>query len=300
MFDRILLPTDGSEGAERAAGHARTYARTFGATVHVVSVVDVRQYSSTSDELDDVGRKQRDRLREEAEDAVATAEDALGDEVAVVTDILQGIPHESILDYAADSDADLLVMGTHGRTGLQRLLVGSTTERVARLADRPVLTVGPDADPADGVRNVLVPTDGSAGVEPAVAAGLDAAEAFGATVHALYVADVRTFFTDDADATPPDPALDLLEDRGEKATDAVAERATERGLDAETGVVDGVPTSAIVDYAADREMDLVVMGTHGRTGIDRLLLGSVAEGVIRQADCPVLTVRRSDGEQTRE
>ena len=293
MFDRIAVPTDGSEGAERAAGHARTFARTVGATVHVVSVVDERRPRTVDD-----GTGETDRRERKARDAIAAVEDLLGDDVAVETRVLYGRPHEAILEYAADRGVDMIAIGTHGETDLQRALVGGTAERVVRLSDRPVLTVGPDADPTDGYETVLIPTDGSTGVGPAVACGLDAAEAFGATVHALFVADVRSFTADDeTDVDAPDAVLDLLEERGEDAVRSIVERANDRGLDAAGDVVDGVPSRAIVDAAADTGADLVVLGTHGRTGFGRLLLGSVAEKVLRRVDCPALTVRRSDGEE---
>lgn len=304
MFDRIAVPTDGSEGAERAAGHARLFARTVGATVHVVSVADERRRGTVAEETGDdatVGSDREpgdsDRRERDVRAAIDAVEDLLGGDVAVETDVLYGRPHEAILDYAAERDVGLIAMGTHGQTDLQRALVGGTAERVVRLSDRPVLTVGPDADPTDGYETVLIPTDGSAGVEPAVACGLDAAAAFGATVRALYVADVRSFMADDETAVDaPDAVLDLLEDRGEDAVQSVVDRASDRGLDAAGDVVDGVPSRAIVDAAADTDADLVVLGTHGRTGLDRLLLGSVAEKVLRRVDCPALTVRRSDGE----
>lgn len=295
MYDTVLLPTDGSEGAKRAAGHARTLARVADATVRVVTVVDVRQFESDRVDLDEVSDERRDRLDRAAREAIAAAEDALGDGVATETEVRYGVPHAEILDSAEARDADVVVMGTHGRTGLDRALVGSTAERVVRVADRPVFTVGPDAAPTDGYRTVLAPTDGSDGVDPAVAHALDLADGFDATVHGLFVADVRSFVSGDDHATP-DSALDALEARGQDATAAVAERARERGLDAVAEVVDGVPTSAILDYAEDCDADVVVVGTHGRTGLDRLLLGSVTENLVRRADCPVLTVRRTDGE----
>jgi nucleotide-binding universal stress UspA family protein len=306
MFDTILLPTDGSEGAERAAEHARTLAEVFDATVHVVNVVDVRQYGSTRGETGDpdIARGDPDTTRKEAlerrgREAIERSEAVLGDDVTVETSLLYGIPHEEVLDYADENDVALVVMGTHGRTGLDRLLVGSTTERVVRLADRPVFTVGPDAQSRDSYDEILVPTDGSSGVESAIDYALGVAEAFDATVHGLFVADVRSFMSegDDYEVSVPDAALDSLEEQGEAATAYVAEQATSRGPDAETDVVDGIPTGAILEYAADHDMDLVVMGTHGRTGLGRLLLGSVAETVVRKADCPVLTVRRTDDEE---
>jgi len=137
--------------------------------------------------------------------------------------------------------------------------------------------------------NVLIPTDGSDGAAPAVERGLELAETYGATVHALYVA--QPIYTMEYGG---ERIVDALEEEGERATAAVAEKADERGLTVETEVRRGTPHSQILDYVDDHDVDLVVMGTHGRSGIDRYLLGSVAEKVVRLSDVPVLTVRMTD------
>lgn len=136
---------------------------------------------------------------------------------------------------------------------------------------------------------ILVPTDGAASTELAIEEALDLAELSGGTVHALYVVDTRDYNT-----LPEAKWLDLaseFEDQGEQAVATVAERAEERGVPVETAVERGLPHESILAYAEQREMDAVVMGTHGRTGLNRFLIGSVTEKVIRSSDVPVLVVR---------
>jgi nucleotide-binding universal stress UspA family protein len=143
MYDDILLPTDGSAAAEAAVDHATTLARAFDATVHVLSVVE----PIPAVEMD--AAMVHERLRESADRAVEQATRRL-DEAGVPSDssVRDGSAHSSILAEAADLGADMIVMGTHGRTGVGRVLLGSVTERVVRRADAPVLSVRyhPDDD----------------------------------------------------------------------------------------------------------------------------------------------------------
>jgi nucleotide-binding universal stress UspA family protein len=138
MYDDILIPTDGSDASKRAVEHAIDMARTYDARLHALYVVDTGAYSTL-----DVGAEMLlDALEEEGEATVKRVEEMAGDAgVSVSTEIASGTPHRTILDYAEDHDVDLIVMGTHGRTGLDRYLLGSVTERVVRTADVPVLTV---------------------------------------------------------------------------------------------------------------------------------------------------------------
>ncbi|GAB7008259.1 universal stress protein [Halorubrum trueperi] len=137
---------------------------------------------------------------------------------------------------------------------------------------------------------ILVPTDGSAEGKRAVAHALDLASVHGADVHALYVIDTASYAGMPMESSW-EGVGDLLRSDAKKAVGAVEDIATEAGVDVETAVVEGSPSREIIRYAEGNECDLVVMGTHGRGGIDRLLLGSVAEKVVRGAEVPVLTVR---------
>lgn len=142
---------------------------------------------------------------------------------------------------------------------------------------------------------VLIPTDGSEGIAETLTHGLDLAERHGATVHGLYVVDRRQYL-----GAPEDTADDLrgtLEERGEAAVADVADAAGDAGVDAVTEVREGIPHKAILEYVASEGIDVVVMGTHGRTGRDRLAtLGSVTERVVKNTAVPVLVVDIGDDE----
>ena len=139
MYDRLLVPTDGSPESFEAVDEAVSLAAAVGADLAALFVVDTRDYSTLPE-----GKwlSLADELEREGERALATVErraDAAG--VAVSTAIVRGIPHEAILEHAAETAADVVVMSTHGRTGIDRFLLGSVTENVIRSTDLPVLVV---------------------------------------------------------------------------------------------------------------------------------------------------------------
>lgn len=140
--------------------------------------------------------------------------------------------------------------------------------------------------------DVLVPTDGSAGMEQVAEHALGIAELCGATVHALYVVDETAYQTVPDDAR--DQVHDALTDDGKSATKTIAGRALESGLETHREIRWGDPAAAIIAYAVENEIDLIVMGTRGKTGFERYMLGSVAEKVVRGSPIPVLTVRIGD------
>ncbi|WP_232686080.1 universal stress protein [Halobacterium zhouii] len=137
---------------------------------------------------------------------------------------------------------------------------------------------------------ILVPTDGSAATRHAVEHAVDLAAEHGATIHALYVVNSASFASLPVESSWENVAS-LLDEEGAAALDDVEELTSERGVPVERALIEGNPSREIVRYAEDEDCDLVVMGTHGRGGIDRLLLGSVTEKVVRSSTVPVLTVR---------
>jgi nucleotide-binding universal stress UspA family protein len=285
MYDRILFPTDGGEGASAVFDHVLDLAANHDATVHVLNVAD-----TTHDTVTRVSETLVDTLEREGEETVAAAADRAAErDVSTVTSVVRGAVAERITDYAAAHDVDLLAMPTHGRTGLERVLLGSVTERVVRTASAPVLTLRPD----DGVgrypyEDVLVPTDGS---DPATAAldhAFAAATATGATLHVLSVVDVASLGAD----VHSQVQIDSLEADAQRIVESATDAATEAGVESVSGGVE-VGTSvhrAILSYVDDHDVDLVAMGTHGRSGLDRLLLGSVTEKIVRSSPAPVLAV----------
>ncbi|WP_224449250.1 universal stress protein [Haloprofundus salilacus] len=140
---------------------------------------------------------------------------------------------------------------------------------------------------------ILVPTDGSEGVERAIGHAVDLADAHGATIHAIYVVNTASYA-----GLPMESSWDgideMLRADAKAAVEEVRRIAAKRDVPVEGAVVEGSPSREIVNYAEREGCDLIVMGTHGRGGIDRLLLGSVAEKVVRGSNVPVLTVHVAD------
>lgn len=289
MYDTLLLPTDGSEHAARAAEHAAVIARRFEATVHVLNVVDLQSAAGPMN-AGGVDEEYVQRLEAEGEATIAAVEPTL-EGAAVETAVVRGRPSGAILDYAGDHDVDLVAMGTHGRTGIQRYVAGSVVEHVVRQATVPVLTVraSETSRPGDGYDEILVPTDGSVPATAAVEHALAIAERTGGRVHALNVVDVGTL-APGPEQTMPAELLDDLRERGERATEEIATAAADRGLDATTAVREGFPARDILDYTEAHDVDLIAIGTAGRSGLNRFLLGSTTERVIRHAPVAVCAV----------
>ncbi|MGM0590950.1 MAG: universal stress protein [Halobacteriota archaeon] len=291
MYHSILVPTDGSPGVEGAAVRALDLARTADATVHTLYVVD------TAPEPSGLSVEERDEIRQASENrgrhaTVWIQEEAADLGVDAVREIREGVPHHEILGYAREFDVDLLVMGTHGRTGSERARLGSTTERVIALSEVPVMAVrlmeGVEL-PETGYTmydHVVIPTDGSGAAERAAEHGLAIAERYGADVHVVYVVDTTTYGLEDA----PRSIVGLLKEGGAEATEAIATEARDRNLPVTTDVLRGVPETEILNYAAGVDADLLVMGTRGRAGAPERLLGSTTARVVRRFEHPVLTV----------
>lgn len=299
-YDTILVPTDGSDHALRAARYGAQLADAFDATLHVLTVVDV-QAAIGPFNAGGLDSKDRERLERNATDVledVLRTVDSAGD---VESAVLTGTPRAEILDYAADQNVDFVAMGTQGRTGVDRYVTGSVAEGVVRKAAVPVLTVrATEETPAVAdVDDILVPTDGSPYADAAVAHALALGERFSARIHALHVVNVGAAAANPS-YEPPTTHLEDLRSQGEAATEAIADRAHAVDLDAETHVEYGLPASYILDYAREHEIGLIAMGTAGRTGLNRFLLGSTTERVIRHADRPVLAVNARDGTSAKE
>jgi nucleotide-binding universal stress UspA family protein len=287
VFDQILFPTDGSDGAAFAFDHVVALAARHDATVHIVNVADATQNGILQIRGDDVEALERegDRIVRQA------AEQAHRRGVDTVTEVLRGEPYREIVDYAERHGLDLVVMPTHGRRGLERFLLGSTSERVVRRAEVPVLTVRPDDDArvTHPYRDVLVPTDGSDCANQALAIGVDIAEAEDAALHLLSAIAITALGVD----VRTDVQMALLEESAHELLDESATFADDAGVEAAAKTVEYGPSihQAILTYIDEHDIDLVVAGTHGRTGFDRYVLGSVTEYLVRTSPIPVLTVR---------
>lgn len=300
-LQRILFPTDFSASANGALAHAARLTARTGAELHVLHVVEPAA-SVPADWVEDL----RLTLEDLAVDlsapppAFPNARREPGALVPLVSTIeYADRVAPALLSYVERHDVDLVVMGTQGRRGLRRMLMGSVAEEVVRSAPCPVITVsGQEAREAHRpVRRIVAPVDFSDHAALAARHAAALAEAYAAELDLLHVLDAATVPTGSA------PRLVLIgvsadEMRG-RAREALAQlaaalRAEFPGLH-EIGVHArlGQPARDVVGFAEEREADLVVVGSRGQTGMTRLLTGSVAEAVIRSAPCPVLTVKRS-------
>ncbi len=288
MHERILLPYDGSEGAGEMLHHASEVAHWFDATIQLLYVADTTRDSVTVVEGDTI-----DMLEQKGETVVSDAAQTLNTlGVTYDTDVVQGNPAATIVEYAKRYDQDLIMMPTHAREGLSRYLIGGVSEKVVRLSSIPVLTIRVQSDEPIifPYENILVPTDGSTAAMHAAKHVFSAAASLDATVHVISVADT-------AGLSPHVRSTTSGRDTKQAASDAVetaiSEAETRGVIDTVRHVTQGTPVREILDYIESNNIHAVGMGTTGRRGTDRILLGSVAEKVVRSAPVPVMTVADS-------
>lgn len=289
-YGTVLVPTDGSECARVGARHGLRMAREFDATVHAVHVVETGPgFGSVDLSLSGRRNKESRGAGEQLTDDIARLGEELG--VSVRTDLLEGSPPEAICEYLTDNDIDFVAMGTRGRSELERHLLGSVTERVVRTSPVPVLTVRSESESTaladQEYTDLLLPTRGGDGSELAVDHAISVARRFDATLHVMYVVDIRS------QAAKHDiyDIEELVDELQTRVTDAITSRAEEAGVDSRAVIQQGTPHSAIQRYADNNGIDLLIMGTHGRGRVEQFLLGSITERTIRTADAPVMTVR---------
>jgi nucleotide-binding universal stress UspA family protein len=287
MFDRILIPVDGSEPATRAAKIGLTLAAKYDAHVDVLHVLEGRSRSS---ERYEAARTERGREILQS----VTDLDAAGDR-PVETHLVRGQPAKAIRAHVREHDVDLLAMGRRGRTRFTERLLGSVTERVLRKTRVPVLAVPavestPDIEWSCG--DILLTTDGSDVAELAAPYAADLARTWGATLHLLNVVDVQGnagLF----DAGGVDRAfVERLEAQGRDALDRLADAmdvdASE--IDLQSSLRKGTPHAEIGAYAGEKTVDLIVIASEGQTNLVGQHLGSVTRRVLQTANRPVLVV----------
>lgn len=296
-IERILFPTDFSESSRQALPYAVALAETHDAELHLLhaSVLHASDPANPSHQFPEMANLQ-EQLEERADARMKEMiREHAPEPLTVVREQHRGISAPPvILEYVEERDIDLVVMGTHGRRGLRHLMLGSVTEEVVRRAPCPVLTAREQETPGpvEGFEKILAPVDFSEHSELALGHALGLAQESDAALQLLHVVEEVTY----PDFYYPTPVT------GQQMAAQIKERVTERlqgalsriadaGVRADLHVIEGHPASSIAEFAADEGSDLVVVGTHGLTGVKRALLGSVAEGVIRRTVPPVLTVK---------
>jgi nucleotide-binding universal stress UspA family protein len=297
-FKTILAATDGSPTGDRAVAFAAMLAREHSSALLLFTAVDraaaiaacASPYGSFNGEevvhgLDDAASIVLERAARFAADA------------GVPYSKLQysGAPAEAIVASAEQCRADAIVVGTQGKRGLERFFVGSTAAEVLRHSGVPVFVVPPHlaAEHAPTGR-ILVAIDESEQSQTALRFAVRLAQSGDATLVLCSAVDTRDLYKKAATyGYDPGPILAELRAKAQAMLDDRGALADERDVAHETVVVNGEPARAIAGTAAARDVDAIVIGTHGRHGLQRLLLGSVAEGVVQRATVPVAVVRGS-------
>jgi nucleotide-binding universal stress UspA family protein len=305
QFQRILCPVDFSDFSRRALDYAVAIAKGYESTItllHVCAAVPVAAYAPGSGVFPSALLTREDR------EAVVTAmkrfaESEAGTSVPIECDIAEGSTAAEILEKAQAMPADLLVMGTHGRSGFERLVLGSVTEKVLRKATCPVLTVPrgvPDVVPAPPAffKRIVCAIDFSDCSMHALSYATALAQEADAHLTVVHVIELPTALPLEAHETvlagPPSlrDYVTLAEaDCRVRLQNAVPE-SVRTYCTVETALPSGKPYREILRIAEEQKADLLVIGIHGAGVVDRMLFGSTAQHLVRQASCPVLTLRK--------
>jgi nucleotide-binding universal stress UspA family protein len=301
MNTQILVPLDGSSLAEQGLSCAVTLAQGLPAELVLLRAIwippDVLERVYASPVTVDAFVAQ---LEAEANDYLASLVEQLRKAGMKARHVVQhGPAAETILDYAKQSNSDQIVMATHGYSGIKRWTHGSVAERVLQTARVPLLLVRAKEENLDrdwlqpmNCQRILVPLDGSAMAEQILPTVTPVAHALGAKL-ALFqvpIVYVSGWMTGEW-YLPTQGLLDTAEEDAQAYLRTVADRLKEQGLDVTTAVSIGPVANCIIEYAEANHMDLIAMCTHGRTGLARWALGSVADRVLRAGDTPILLVR---------
>ncbi|GER06685.1 hypothetical protein GCM10007972_13080 [Iodidimonas muriae] len=279
---KILVATDFSERSDRAIRRATLLARTFDAALLLVHVID-----------DDQPQRIVRAEQQASADLLAAQTRSLRevDGLRCEFRIVFGEPFEGITQLAREANADLLVIGPHRRQALKDVFVGTTAERIIRSSDRPVLMA--NATPAGPYRHGLVASD----LSECSGDALNAVQSLGLSQHMkvslIHVFDAVALWAQSRASLSEDEVKDYLDDEEERAAAELSAFLAKLGLDPMPQILKPAtaPVAQVISSVArDIATDLVIVGTHGRTGIAKMLLGSVTEELLRAADRDVLAV----------
>ncbi len=298
-FRRILFSTDFSETSETALRYATKLARAFAAELHLFHAIVPHDYqgrrreaaagSSGLPAADALGAALSEEAGQLMAELVAGGDLAELEVVRVEQPAAAAAP--AIVDYSVGHGIDLVVMATHGRRGVRRLFLGSVAEEVVRHSSIPVLTVGPEPrwSEASSRGRLLVAVDFGALTERLLGFARTLAVRTGASIHLLHAVELpaQPLLYDTAPAFPQVSYPEVEQEVRGRLEDVAAGLA---GLRVSVEVARGAPAQAIADWCEEHRPDLVLVGNHRRTGLERFLLGSVTEQVVNRIAGAVLTV----------
>jgi nucleotide-binding universal stress UspA family protein len=288
----VVIPLDGSELSERALGLGTALATAIDGSIDLVYVVE-------EPFLAELAPGRMDADRDSAQEYLDGVARRLDDRVSVSTRVLYGRAADELLTLAEDEPRAVLVMSSHGRGGIGRIMFGSVTDKVLRGAAVPVAIVRNEGLAPDArLSNLIVPLDGSDLAEAALAEAVEFTLAFNATIHLVRV--IEPFWRSSYMAFVPEIAYpsseyvaeveQQLETEARVYLDNIAQRLRTQGLSVTWEVRSGRPVDEIVRTAETIGADLIVMSTHGRGGVRRWAFGSVTNEVLHRAETPVLAI----------
>ncbi|GAB4189939.1 MAG: universal stress protein [Roseiflexaceae bacterium] len=308
----ILIPLDGSDLAEQALAPAQALALRLSANVHLLHVLSEADRSHVLLEEEAVARQlgygysvsaavqettTHDTwlvLRQNAEAYLESQAAKLQEAgVAATYEVRLGAPAEIIVEVAENRSASMVVMATHGYSGLKRWALGSVTDKVVHASPAPVLVVRGSHTPAAGYqfKHILVPLDGSALSRQALPLAIELAIQNQAQISLLTVVVPQISEFGLGFVPPSSEDLDVLRGRLLAEMGGFADVLRQHELAVTPLVVEGLAPESIVDLAETRGIDLIVMATHGYSGLKRWALGSVADRVLHETKTPLLLVR---------
>lgn len=300
MFKKILVPLDGSPMAELAVQPAVTLANTsegelillrstkpvFTSLPEYAGEYEWAWPAESYDESHEAAQRYLDNLNAEASASKA----------AVRRRVVDGDEAGAIIGIAEAEDVDLIVMTSHGRSGARRKLLGSVTERVLHHASCPVMVIRSEMP----IERIVITLDGSPLSEKALGPGLFLAQSFSANTTLLRINPINPIAGFDYGAQVTGEAEEYVRrsahEQAENYLAYAARRVVHAGIDAETAVVDGPVVDSILDFIEGTGADLLVMTTHGRSGLKRWVYGSVTSKVMSGSHCSMLIVRPAQEE----
>jgi nucleotide-binding universal stress UspA family protein len=284
---KVIAALDGSELSEASLRYIPLLGAIGNLDVTLVGVVETYREAEGLKGAEAHVERERNLLEAYLERTASDFSAKLGAPVRPLVRV--GAPADEIITAAHESDAALLVLTTHGRSGLGRWAIGSVADKLLHHADRNILVIGPQAagrDQAPPVRQVLVPLDGSGMAEQALPVALAWAKAFSARLHLVRVVTLPVMSAETMTMGP-----DLFDAMREAAAGYLAELKERIGAkEAATAVPAGPIAEQLSNYGQENAIDLVVMTSHGRGGLLRSVLGSVTDRMLH-GPAPVLVVR---------
>lgn len=297
MIDKILVALDGSELSEEVLPLATLIARKAGASIELLCAVNEGQFREA------IGQASNDHLLLVLEEASAAAKTYLQDMakrleaqgVVATTEVAIGEPARSIVGRVRDTGASLAAMTTHGHSGLARWTLGSTTEKVLRKGTVPLMVYRAEGKPTAGIlRSVLLPLDGSEASQRAMPYATFFAKTLGVPLTIARSAHVPVYAFGDESVDQMPEVMEAIEQDAKQYLEETGAKLRQQGVQVETRFLRGEPASQLIELAHHLPDSIVVMSTAGRTGIGRMVLGSVADRVVRHSQRPVVLIRVND------